>query len=70
MVCHLDLLFQHRDALGKVVVRPDFAGQLFQLGFSDGLLLVQLGVHALCGAVIGDDRADQAQTAGDDCHDD
>lgn len=34
----------------------------------DGLLLVQLGVHALSGAVVGDKRADQAQTAGDQCH--
>lgn len=70
MVCHLDLFFQHWHALGKVVVRPDFAGQLFQLSFGDGLLLVQLGVHALGGAVVGDDRGDQAQTASDDSHDD
>nr|DAK97509.1 MAG TPA: hypothetical protein [Caudoviricetes sp.] len=70
VVCHLDLLFQHWHALGKVVVRPDFSGQLFQLSFGDGLLLVQLGVHTLSGAVVGDDHADQAQTAGDDCHDD
>nr|DAL93049.1 MAG TPA: hypothetical protein [Caudoviricetes sp.] len=72
VVCHLDLLFQHRDALGKVVVCPHFAGQLFQFGFGHGLLLVQLGVHALVhalsGAVVGDDHADQAQTAGDDCN--
>nr|DAT48092.1 MAG TPA: hypothetical protein [Caudoviricetes sp.] len=74
VVCHLDLFFQHWHALGKVVVRPHFAGQFFQLGFGHGLLLVQLGihalVHALSGAVVGDDHADQAQTAGDDCHDD
>ena len=70
MVYHLDLLFQHRHALGEVVVCPDFPGQFFQLGFGHGLLLVQLGVHALGGAVIGDDRADQAQTAGDDRYND
>nr|DAQ13518.1 MAG TPA: hypothetical protein [Caudoviricetes sp.] len=70
VVCHLDLLFQHRYTLGKVVVLPDFAGQLFQLGFGHSLLLVQLGVHALCGVVVRDDRANQAQTAGNDCHND
>nr|DAM59068.1 MAG TPA: hypothetical protein [Caudoviricetes sp.] len=70
VVCHLDLLFHHRDFLGKIVVHPHLTGQLFQLGFGDSLLLVQLGVHALCGAVVRDDRADQAQTAGDDCHND
>ena len=70
MVCHLHLFFKHRDALGEIVVRPDFPGQLFQLGFGHRLLLVQLGVHALGGAVVGDDRADQAQTAGDNGYDD
>nr|DAJ80721.1 MAG TPA: hypothetical protein [Caudoviricetes sp.] len=70
VVCHLDLFFHHRDFLGKIVVHPHLTGQLFQLGFGDGLLLVQLGVHTLGGVVVGDDRADQAQTAGDDGYDD
>nr|DAV99355.1 MAG TPA: hypothetical protein [Caudoviricetes sp.] len=70
VVCHLHLFFKHRDALGEIVVCPDFPGQLFQLGFCHRLLLVQLGVHALGGVVVGDDRADQAQTAGDNSYDD
>ena len=44
-------------------------GQLFQLCVRDRLLLVQLGVHALGGVVVGDDHADQAQTAGDNGYD-
>nr|DAI70774.1 MAG TPA: hypothetical protein [Bacteriophage sp.] len=70
VVCHLDLLFQHWYTLGKVVMLPDFAGQLFQLGFGHSLLLVQFGIHALGGVVVRDDHADQAQTAGDNGYDD
>nr|DAN94655.1 MAG TPA: hypothetical protein [Caudoviricetes sp.] len=70
VVCHFDLLFQHWYTLGKVVVLPDFAGQLFQLGFGHSLLLVQFGIHALGGVVVRDDYADQAQTAGDNGYDD
>nr|DAK69653.1 MAG TPA: hypothetical protein [Caudoviricetes sp.] len=70
VVCHLHLLFEHRHTLGEVVVRPDFPGQLLQLCFGHRLLLVQLGVHALGGVVVGDDHADQAQTAGDNGYDD
>nr|DAJ15988.1 MAG TPA: hypothetical protein [Caudovirales sp. ctfXb19] len=70
VVCHFDLFFKYRDALGKVVVHSHLPGQLFQLCVRDRLLLVQLGVHALGGVVVGDDRADQAQTAGDNGYDD
>ena len=45
MVCNLDLFFQYRHALGKVIVSADFAGQLFNFGIGHGLR----GGHALFG---------------------
>nr|DAH29892.1 MAG TPA: hypothetical protein [Caudoviricetes sp.] len=37
VVCNLDLFFQHRHALGKVIVFAHFAGQLLNLGISHSL---------------------------------
>nr|DAL62853.1 MAG TPA_asm: hypothetical protein [Caudoviricetes sp.] len=70
VVCHLHLLFQHRDALGEVVVCPNFPGQLVQLSVGNGLLFFQLGVHVLSGPAVRDKHADQAQAASDECYDD
>nr|DAT86960.1 MAG TPA: hypothetical protein [Bacteriophage sp.] len=70
VVCHLHLFFQHRDALSKIVMRPDFPGQLVQLGVGNGLLFFQLGVHVLSGPAVRDKHADQAQAASDECYDD
>ena len=42
------------DSLGKIVVRPDFPGQLFQLGVGDGLTLA-----------VGDEYADEGHSPGD-----
>lgn len=51
----LDLLLQHRNAPGEVVMLPDFPGQLVQFGVGDSLLRVQLGLHITGGLVAGDD---------------
>ncbi len=59
MIGDLHLFFQHRDALGEVVMRPHFAGQLFQLGFGHGLALA-----------VGDQNADQRDCTGNEGNDD
>lgn len=70
MVRHFHLFFQHRDALGEIVVRSDFPGKLVQLSVGNGLLFFQLGVHVLSGHDIRDKHAAQAQAASDECYDD
>ena len=62
----LDLLLQHRDAPRKIVMFPDFPGQLIQLRVGDGLLLVQLGLYIPGGLVAGDNYPQQRQAAGDE----
>ena len=69
VVDDFDLLLQHRDTAGKVVMLPDLPGKLLQLGVGDGLLLVQLGLYIPGGLVAGDDHPQQRQTAGDERHD-
>ena len=70
MVGDLDLLLQYRDAPRKIVMLPDFPGQLFKLGLGYGLLHVQFGLHLPGGPVAGDDYPQQRQAAGDESHDD
>ena len=70
VVCHLDLLLQHRDAPGEIVVLPDFPGQLLQLSVGDGLMRIQLGLHIPGGLVAGDDYPQQRQAAGNQGHND
>ena len=68
VVCHTQLLFQHRHPLGKVVCGADFAGQLLHAGIRDGLgrshpLFRAAGRHHVC-----DNHPQQAQPAGDQRH--
>ena len=69
MIGDLDLLLQHRNAPGEVVMLPDFPGQLVQFGVGDSLLRVQLGLHITGGLVAGDDYPQQRQAAGDESYD-
>ena len=57
----VDFFFQEGDAVGEVVVFPDFPGQLFDLGVGDGLGY-GLGFFLLiCGDGAGGDDADGAR---------
>lgn len=55
MIGDLHLLFQHGDALGEIVVCPDFSGQFFQLGFGHGLAFA-----------VGNQNADQRDCTGNE----
>ena len=70
VVNDLDLLFNHGHTLGKIVVFPDFTGEVFQLRFRNRLLPVQFGVHGLSGLVAGIDGAKQSQPTRDNSYND
>ena len=63
VVCNLDLFFQHRYTLGKIIVGTDFTGQLFNFCIGHGL---RGGHPLLCAPLpgkIGNNNADKAQPA-------
>ena len=68
VVCHTQLLFQHRHPLGKVVVGAHFAGQLLQAGIRDRLGRYHPLFRAAGSHHVGDNHPQQAQSAGDQRH--
>ena len=70
MIDDLDLLLQHRNAPGEVVMLPDFPCQLVQFGVGDGLLRVQLACTSRVVLLLVMITPQQRQTAGDESYDD
>ena len=69
VVDNLDLFLYYRHPLGKVVMRPDFPGQLFNFGISDRLGDPLVVFVLPCSRKAGHYDTDQRQAAGDQRYD-